>query len=226
MEQRRVCSVPVTWRMPVYREAQSMLMQTNSAAGGNLETSHRFVRVQPNTQYSGSAFVVATGTSNQYRPTRAFIEYFDADFNSVLRTEGNNVFLPISGVATSTQQMPAVTYPVRVAVNGATSPVSARWAKFGIMVLEGAQSATGSAIEHHILAPQLEPAAVATTYKKVDNVNYFYAGQAGMTPIVSSLGTLAAEGGGGGGTLVPGPAGSGGSGGGGAGARRLRQWPR
>jgi hypothetical protein len=199
--QLEVGNSTTTWRPPVYREAQSMLMQTNSAAGANLETSHRFVRVNSATQYSGSAFVVATGTSNSYRPVRGFIEYFDADFNSVLRTEGNNVFLPISGAATSTQQMPATTYPVRVVVNGATSPATARWAKFGVMVLEGAQSATGTAIEHHIIAPQLEPAAVATTYKKVDNVNYFYAGQAGMTPIVSSLGTLAAEGGGGGGTF-------------------------
>jgi hypothetical protein len=65
---------------------------------------------------------------------------------------------------------------------------------------QGAQSATGTVSEYHILAPQLEPAAVATTYKKVDNVNYFYAGQAGLTPIVNSLGTLSAEGGGGGGT--------------------------
>jgi hypothetical protein len=199
--QLEVGNTATTWRPPVYRESQSMLMQTNSAAGGNLETSHRFVRVNPNTQYSGSAFVVATGTSNQYRPVRAYIEYFDADFNSVLRTEGNNVFLPISGVATNNQQMPNVTYPVRVALNGATSPVTARWAKFGIMVLNGAQSATGSAIEHHIIAPQLEPAATATIYKKVDNVNFFYAGQAGMTPIVSSLGTFSAEGGGGGGTF-------------------------
>ena len=199
--QLEVGNTTTTWRPPVYREAQSMLMQTNSASGANLETSHRFVRVQPNTNYSGSAFVVATGTSNQYRPTRAYIEYFDADFNSVLRTEGNNVFLPISGVATASQQMPAVTYPIRLAVNGATSPVSARWAKFGIMNLNGAQSATGTAIEHHILAPQLEPAATVTPYKKADNVNFFYAGQPGMTPIVSSLGTLAAEGGGGGGTF-------------------------
>jgi len=199
--QLEVGNTATTWRPPVYREAQSMLMQTNSASGANLETTHRFVRVQPNIQYSGSAFVVATGTSNQYRPVRAFIEYFDADFNSVLRSEGNNVFLPISGVATSTQQMPAVTYPVRVVINGASSPVNARWAKFGIMQLNGAQSATGTAIEHHILAPQLEPAATATTYKEVDNVNFFYAGQAGLTPIVSSLGTLAAEGGGGGGTF-------------------------
>lgn len=199
--QLEVGNTATTWRPPVYREAQSMLMQTNSASGANLETSHRFVRVQPNTQYSGSAFVVATGTSNQYRPTRAYIEYFDADFNSVLRTEGSNVFLPISGVQTSNQQMPNVTYPVRLAVNGATSPVNARWAKFGIMNLNGAQSATGTAIEHHIIAPQLEPAATATTYKRVDNVNFFYAGQPGMTPVVSSLGTLAAEGGGGGGTF-------------------------
>ena len=199
--QLEIGNTTTTWRPPVYREAQSMLMQTNSASGANLETSHRFVRVNSNIQYSGSAFVVATGTSNQYRPVRAYIEYFDADFNSVLRTEGNNVFLPISGVATATQQMPLVTYPVRVVVNGATSPVNARWAKFGIMVLEAAQSATGSAIEHHIIAPQLEPGALATTYKKVDNVNYFYAGQPGLTPIVSSLGTLAAEGGGGGGTF-------------------------
>jgi len=198
--QLEVGNTCTTWRMPVYREAQSMLMQTNSASGSNLETSHRFVRVSPNTQYSGSAFVVATGTSNQYRPVRAYIEYFDADYNSVLRTEGNNVFLPISGVATSTQQMPNVTYPVRVTVNGATSPITARFAKFGIMQLNGAQSVTGSAIEHHIVAPQLEPAATLTTYKRVDNVNFFYAGQPGMTPIVSSLGTLAAEGGGGGGT--------------------------
>jgi hypothetical protein len=199
--QLEVGNTATTWRPPVYREAQSMLMQTNSTSGSNLETSHRFVRVQPNTNYSGSAFLVATGTANQYRPTRAFIEYFDADFNSVLRTEGNNVFLPISGVATSTQQMPAVTYPVRLVVNGATSPVNARWAKFGIMNLNGATSATGTASEYHILAPQLEPAATATTYKKVDNVNFFYAGQPGMTPIVSSMGTLAAEGGGGGGTF-------------------------
>lgn len=199
--QLEVGTTTTSWRMPVYREAQSMLMQTNSASGSNLETSHRFVRIQPNTQYSGSAFVVASGTSNQYRPVRAYIEYFDADFNSVLRIEGNNVFLPISGVQTSNQQMPNVTYPVRVVVNGATAPVTARFAKLGIMQLNGAQSATGTAIEHHIIAPQLEPAATATIYKKVDNVNFFYAGQPGLTPIVSSLGTLAAEGGGGGGTF-------------------------
>ena len=198
--QLEVGGTATTWRMPVYRESQTALMQTNSASGANLEASHRFVRVSPNTQYSGSAFVVATGTGNSYRPTRAYIEYFDADFNSVLRTEGNNVFLPISGVATASQQMPAVTYPVRVAVNGATSPATARWAKFGILNFQGAQNTTGTVVEHHIIAPQLEPAATATIYKKVDNVNYFYAGQPGMTPIVSSLGTLAAEGGGGGGT--------------------------
>jgi hypothetical protein len=198
--QLEVGNTATTWRMPVYREAQSMLMQTNSTNGANLETSHRFVRITPGTAYSGSAFVVATGTSNQYRPTRAYIEYFDADYNSVLRTEGSNVFIPISGVATATQQMPAVTYPVRVAVNGVTAPATARFAKFGILNFQGAQSATGTVIEYHILAPQLEPAAVATTYKKVDNVNYFYAGQPGLTPIVNSLGTLSAEGGGGGGT--------------------------
>lgn len=189
-----------TWRMPVYRESQSMLMQTNSTNGANLETSHRFVRITPGVQYSGSAFVVATGTANQYRPTRGYIEYFDADYNSLLRTEGNNVFIPISGVASATQQMPAVTYPVRVVVNGVAAPTAARFAKFGILNFQGAQSATGTVSEYHILAPQLEPAAVATTYKKVDNVNYFYAGQAGLTPIVNSLGTLSAEGGGGGGT--------------------------
>lgn len=198
--QLEVGNTATTWRMPVYREAQSMLMQTNSTNGANLETSHRFVRVTAGTQYSGSAFVVATGTSNSYRPTRAYIEYFDADYNSILRTEGSNVFIPISGAATSTQQMPVVTYPVRVAVNGVAAPTGAVYAKFGILNFQGAQSATGTVVEYHILAPQLEPAAVATTYKKVDNVNYFYAGQPGLTPIVNSLGTLSAEGGGGGGT--------------------------
>lgn len=199
--QLEVGNTATTWRPPVYRESQSLLMQTNSAGGANLETSHRFVRIAPAVAYSGSAFVVATGTANQYRPVRAFIEYFDADYNSLLRTEGNNVYLPISGVSTFNQQMPSVTYPVRVAVNGVTAPAAARFAKFGILNFQGAQSATGTVSEYHILAPQLEPAAVATTYKEVDNVNYFYAGQAGLTPIVNSLGTLAAEGGGGGGTF-------------------------
>ena len=198
--QLEVGSTATTWRMPVYREAQSLMMQTNSTNGANLETSHRFVRITPGVQYSGSAFVVATGTANQYRPTRAYIEYFDADYNSILRTEGNNVYIPISGVATGTQQMPAVTYPVRVVVNGVAAPTAAVYAKLGIMNLQGATSATGTASEYHIIAPQLEPAAVATIYKKVDNVNYFYAGQPGLTPIVNSLGTLSAEGGGGGGT--------------------------
>jgi hypothetical protein len=188
------------WRPPVYREAQTMLMRSNSTTGANLETTHRFVKVTPSVQYSGSAFVVATGTSNQYRPVRAFIEYFDADYNSLLRTEGSNTYLPISGVASSTQQMPGVTYPVRVGVNGALAPVGTVYAKFGVMNLAGAQTGTAGQVEYHIIAPQLEPAAVASTYKKVDNVNYFYSGQAGLTPIVSSLGTLASEGGGGGGT--------------------------
>jgi len=189
-----------TWRPPVYREAQTMLMWSNAATGANIETTHKFVKISPSTQYSGSAYVVATGSSNQYRPTRAFIEYFDADYNSLLRTEGNNVYLPISGQRNLDQQMPNVTYPVRVVVNGATSPVTAAYARFGILNYQGAQTGSAGQVEYNIIAPQLEPASVATIYKKVDNVSYFYAGQPGQTPIVSSLGTLAAEGGGGGGT--------------------------
>jgi len=189
-----------TWRPPVYREAQAMMMWSQASTGANLETTHKFVKVSPSTNYSGSAFVVATGTSNQYRPTRAFIEYFDADYNSLLRTEGNNVYLPISGARNLNQQMPNVTYPIRVVVNAALSPVTAAYARFGILNYQGAQTGSAGQVEYSLIAPQLEPASVATVYKKVDNVNYFYAGQPGQTAIVSSLGTLAAEGGGGGGT--------------------------
>lgn len=196
--QLEVGNTTTTWRPPVYREAQALVAMSNNAQGGNLETSHRFVRSVAGTQYSGSAFVVDMGTANQYRPVRGFIEFFDKDYNSLLRTEGSNVFLPISGVSALTQQMPNVTYPVRVGVT-ATAPANTVWMKFGIFKLNGTQSASANAIELAVMAPQLEAAAVPTIYKEADGVTYVYAGQAGVTPIVTAA-TFSAEGGGGGGT--------------------------
>ena len=196
--QLEVGNTTTTWRPPVYREGQALVAMSNNAQGGNLETSHRFVRAVAGTQYSGSAFCLDMGTANQYRPVRGFIEFFDKDYNSLLRTDGSNVFLPISGASSLTQQMPAVTYPVRVGVT-ATAPAGTFWMKFGIYKLNGTQSASANAIELAIMAPQLEAAAVPSIYKEVDGVNYVYAGQAGVTPIVTAA-TVTAEGGGGGGT--------------------------
>jgi len=187
-----------TWRPPTYREAASLLVTSNQATNGNLETAHRFVKATPSVQYSGSAFVVDTGTNNFYRPVRGYLEFFDRDYNSIIRTEGSNVYLPINGVASLTQQMPAVTYPVRVGVT-VTAPVNAAFVKFGITKIAAATTATLGQIEYHVIAPQLEVAAAPTTYKEVDNVTYFYAGQPGITPVVTAA-TLSAEGGGGGGT--------------------------
>lgn len=187
-----------TWRPPTYREAASLLVSSNQATNGNLETAHRFVKASPGVQYSGSAFLVDTGSANNYRPVRAYLEFFDRDYNSIIRTEGSNVYLPISGAASLTQQMPAVTYPVRVGAT-VTAPVNAAYVKFGITKIAASTSATLGQIEYHVIAPQLEVAAVPTTYKEVDNVTYFYAGQPGVTPVVTAA-TLSAEGGGGGGT--------------------------
>ena len=143
------------FRSPVYREAQSLLMFSAASTGGNLETGARYVKVTAGTTYTGSAFVVAGGTSNQYRPLRAFIEYLDRDLNSIIRTEGTNNYYPISGVAVSAAQMPNVAYPVRVAVTAA-APSNAAYARFGVVNYQGAQSASGGAIEFNIIAPQLE----------------------------------------------------------------------
>jgi hypothetical protein len=94
--------------------------------------------------------------------------------------------------------MPNVAYPVRVAVTAA-APSNAAYARFGVVNYQGAQSASGGAIEFNIIAPQLEAASSATVYKKVDNSTYFYAGQAGASPIITAA-LVSAEGGGGGGT--------------------------
>ena len=196
--QLEVGNTTTTWRPPTYREAQALLVASNNAQGGNLETSHRFVRSVAGTQYSGSAFVVDMGTANQYRPVRGFIEFFDKDYNSLLRTEGSNVFLPISGAQALNQQMPNVTYPVRVGVT-ATAPAGTTWMKFGVMKLNATQSASAGAIELALMAPQLEAASVPTIYKEVDGSTYVYAGQPGITPIVT-VASVSAEGGGGGGT--------------------------
>lgn len=196
--QLEVGSATTTWRPPVYREANSLLVSSNVATNGNLEVAHRFVKATPATQYSAAAFLVDTGTANAYRPVRGYLEFFDRDYNSIIRTEGTNVYLPISGAASATQQMPAVTYPVRVGVT-VTSPANTAYVKFGIVKQAAATTATLGQVEYHVIAPQLELAASPTTYKEVDNVTYFYAGQAGVTPIVTAA-TLSANGGGGGGT--------------------------
>jgi hypothetical protein len=196
--QLEVGNAATTWEPPVYREAQSLLMFSAATTGGNLETAHRFVKATAGTVYSGSAFVVAGGTSNQYRPLRAFVEFFDKDYNSLTRVEGANNYYPISGVAVSTAQMPNVSYPVRVGVT-ATSPTGTAYARFGVVNYQGAQTGSAGQVEFNIFAPQLEVAAIPTTYKKVDNTTYFYAGQAGASPVITAA-TVSAEGGGGGGT--------------------------
>jgi len=197
--QLEVGGTTTTWRPPVYREAQTAMMMSTASTTGNLETSHRFVKATAGTVYSGSMFVIGGGTSQQYRPVRAFLEFFDRDYNSLSRFEGNNTYIGFNGVSTLTQQMPNVTYPVRVGITNQAAPVNTAFVKLGLMNFQGAQSATANAIEYHIIAPQLEIGSTATVYKEVDNVNYFFAGEAGATPIVSSA-LVTAEGGGGGGT--------------------------
>jgi hypothetical protein len=198
--QLEVGSVATTWLPPLYYTDASVLLTGNSTTGGNLEAAHRFSKISPNTSYAGTAFVIGGGTSNTYRPMNAFLEYFDKDYNSLTRTNGTNTFLPITGLANSTQTntLAATTYPVRVGVI-ATSPATAAYARFGVSYYQGSTSASTGVVEFAIVAPQLEAGATSTTFKRPNDGTYSWGGQAGASQIITAA-TVMAEGGGGGGT--------------------------
>lgn len=198
--QLEVGSVATTWLPPLYYTDAAVLLTANSTAGGNVEGAHRFSKIAPNTSYAGTAFVVGGGTANTYRPMNAFLEFFDKDYNSLTRTNGTNTFLPITGLANSTQTntLAATTYPVRVGVV-ATSPATAAYARFGVSYYQGATSSTTGQVEFSIVAPQLEAGATSSVFKRPNDGTYSWGGQAGASQIVTAA-TLMAEGGGGGGT--------------------------
>ena len=186
------------YQQPLYSYDNVLVLQTNSTAGSNLEVGHRFVKSIAGNTYSGSVFAIAGGTAQQYRPVQAFIEYFDKDYNSLGRSLGLSNVLPITTVQSAAAQMPQSSYPVRVGVS-AQAPTGTAWMRFGATAFQGAQSATGTAMEFYLFYPQLELAATPTVLKRANDGTYIYAGQPGMSPIVTSA-TVAAEGGGGGGT--------------------------
>lgn len=201
--QLEIGATATQWMPPMIAESSSAIVQTNAATLGNLETSHRFVRASAGTQYSASAFVIAGGSASTYRPFLAYLEFFDADYNSLARSTGTNTFAPIFGVATANQFVVgsnyAASHPVRVGVT-ATAPVSTAFVKFGVFQLNGAQSATPTVSEFHIVAPQLEIGATATTVKE-PSASIVWAGAPGNSPLISQTGAFViAEGGGGGGT--------------------------
>jgi len=176
----------------------AILATSNNNTGGNLEIAHRHVKATAGTQYYGSLFALNNGTSSVYRPVSAFLEFFDADFNSLGRTNGTGYALPISGVATATQtnSQAQTAYPVRIGVT-ATAPTNTTWIRLGASAYQAAQAT--SAIEYLFIAPQLEIGATATNFHRGNDGTYTFAGEYGNSQIVIAA-ALSAEGGGGGGT--------------------------
>jgi hypothetical protein len=196
---------PTAWMPPLVQGEASALVKVGTATLGNLETSHRFVRASAGVNYYGSGFIVTTGTAQTYRPFYAFLEFFDANYNSLGRTDGTKVYTPLPGIASNNQLVNAgqytAAYPVRVGLT-ALSPAGTAFAKLGFSQLQGAQSASAGAIEYHVIAPQLEVGTSATTSKVPNQSGYAWAGQPGNSALVSYAGTyVVAEGGGGGGTF-------------------------
>jgi len=193
--------VPTPWMPPLMQGDSSSLVKVGTATLGNMETSHRYVKAVAGTVYSGSAYVMASGTGNTYRPYYAWVEFFDADYNSLGRTSGSFVFAPLTGLASTSQTVAGTnytpTYPVRVGVQNVTAPATTAWVKFGVAQLQGSQTSS----EFALFYPQLEVGATITSVKRpVDGV-YTWAGAPGASALVSYTGTYAvAEGGGGGGT--------------------------
>ena len=206
-------STPTTWQPPIYNLGTSLVLSSNANTNGDLEVAHRPVRVTAGATYSASMYVYGTGTANQYWPLNAFIEWLDADYQPISRSVGSNVFLGYNGYAGASSVMPAVSYGARLGINGAVAPTAstpvgtgagavatanAVYARIGFSVFRGANG-TGTQVQFNMLQPVLELAAAVTAPKKYDGVNYFWAGQAGASQLISAW-TVAAEGGGGGGT--------------------------
>ena len=193
-----------SWLPPLYATDTSLVIQnTTSATTGNMEASHKFVKAIAGTTYAGSAFVLESGTTQQYRPVAGFIEFYDADYNSLGRTNGTGYALPSIGVASGTQWSATLpvptTHPIRVGVT-ATAPVNTAYAKFGVTALNAAQQASAGVVEFHVIYPQLETTTYTTVHRNNDG-SYVFAGQAGNSVLISIAGTyVQAEGGGGGGT--------------------------
>lgn len=191
-------STATTWYPPLYNNDMALLATANSTAGGNVEVAHRFVKATAGNSYTGTIFALNNGTSSSYRPVSAFVEFFDADYNSLGRTAGTGYALPITGVATATQTntLAAAAIPVRLGVT-ATAPTGTVYARLGASAYQAAQAA--SAIEYLFIAPQLEVAASATVFHRGNDGTYTFAGQQGNSQVVIAALT-SAEGGGGGGT--------------------------
>lgn len=191
-------STATTWSTPLYNNDMAILATANSTAGGNVELAHRPVRAIAGNSYTGSLFAMANGTATVYRPASAFIEFLDADYNSLSRTNGTGYALPVTGVASATQTntLAAAAHPVRLGVT-ATAPTGTVYARLGGSVYQA--STASSAIEYLFIAPQLEVGASATVFHRGNDGTYTFAGEQGNSQVVIAA-SLSAEGGGGGGT--------------------------
>ena len=191
-------SSATSWLPPLYNNEIAALMTSNSTSTGNVESAHRFIKATAGTNYYGSFFALANGTSTAYRPVSAYLEFFDADYNSLSRTSGNQYALPVTGVATATQtnSVAATTHPVRLGV-GVTAPAGTAYVRLGFSAYQAAQAA--SAIEYLLIAPQLEAALTASIFHRPNDGTYTFAGEYGNSQVVIGA-QVTAEGGGGGGT--------------------------
>ena len=194
-------STPTTWQPPVMQQMPVLSASSQTQTNGDLETAHRPVRVIAGNAYAGSMYVVSTGNTNAYYPVTAFIEWLDADYNSLGRATGSNNFLPNLKVQVASQSSSSsgelVNYPVRIGVT-ATAPTGTVYARLGMSAYQGTTPGT-TGVQYNVFFPVLESGSTFTQPKRTDNVNYFWAGQPGASQIISGW-TLAAEGGGGGGT--------------------------
>ena len=186
---------------PIYSQKAALAVTSAVTNGNNIEISSVPNRVTAGSTYSASMYIIGSSTSNQYRPVNAFIEYLDADYNVLTRFTGTALPMAITGALTSSQMStsyvsPPMAVPTRLGVVGQVAPTGTLYARIGFSVYQGAQNTSTT---YQMFAPQLEPGASVTAYKKVDNVTYFWAGQSGNSPVISSYSVIA-EGGGGGGT--------------------------
>lgn len=191
------------YQVPMQNARTAVRTIVRTANGGNLETSHRYTKINAGAAYSGSMFVVSGGTSTSLRPVQAYIEWFDSSYNSLGRVAGNSNYLPQTGVRAYDQTwgFEYLAHPVRVAIENQVAPTGSVYAKFGYQVINGATSATAGQVEYYMFAPQFELGTVITNFRDPNNTadNVVWSGQAGMSPIITAP-LASAEGGGGGGT--------------------------
>ena len=179
-----------------YRTVVRLLPRTANV--GNLEMTHRFTKVVAGTAYSGSAFLVGGGSSTGMRPINAFIEWFDAQYNSLGRVVGSNQFVAHTGVGSYAQDwgFQYLAHPLRIAIENQVAPVGTAYARFGFQVINGATSTTANQVEYYMFAPQFEAGTTITNFHDPLNPNdtAVWSGMPGMYPITST--PLAIAGGG------------------------------